>query len=186
MISSFSKVILVLGKSRSCRAPNLGCRGLGHQRDWMFGKKLRTRCDAWAGALWDEAASHLLPRDTAFSIIQTVSTEECSIWMQICCSTHSVILNAVAIQYTCSLNGIYRPHWLVQWSCHCSCTCIPVHSPWLPGCIDVMQTILRLMMAGLFPERPCVCMCVHLCSICTFIYIEIYKVCPEKVQMLLI
>ena len=26
-ISSLSKVILVLGKARSCRAPNLGCRG---------------------------------------------------------------------------------------------------------------------------------------------------------------
>ena len=29
--------------------------------------------------------------------------------MQICCSTCSVILNATATQYTCSLNGIYHP-----------------------------------------------------------------------------
>ena len=34
------------------------------------------------------------------------------------------------------------PHWLVQWSCHCSWMGIPVHSPWLPGYISVMQTIL--------------------------------------------
>ena len=32
---------------------------------------------------------------------------------------------------------------------------IPVHSPWLPGYIDVTQTILvMLTMVGLFPKRP--------------------------------
>ena len=32
--------------------------------------------------------------------------------------------------------------------------CIPVHSPWLPGYISVVQTILvALTMAGLFPDR---------------------------------
>ena len=32
---------------------------------------------------------------------------------------------------------------------------IPVHSPWLPGCIDVTQTILVVLtMAALFPDRP--------------------------------
>ena len=41
------------------------------------------------------------------------------------------------------------PHWRVQWSCHCSHMCIPVHSPWLPGFIVI------LTMAGLFPDRPC-------------------------------
>ena len=44
------------------------------------------------------------------------------------------------------------PHWLVQWSRHCSHMGIPVHSPWLPGYIDVMQTIVVILtMAGLFP-----------------------------------
>ena len=38
--------------------------------------------------------------------------------------------------HTCSLNSIYHPHWPVQWSHHCSCMCILVHSPWLPGYID--------------------------------------------------
>ena len=33
---------------------------------------------------------------------------------------------------------------------------VPVHSPWLPGNIDVAQTILIILtMAGLFPDRPC-------------------------------
>ena len=58
---------------------------------------------------------------------------------------------ATATQYTCSLSGVYHPHWLVQWSHHCSHMCIPVHSPWLPGYINVMQTVLIILtMAGLF------------------------------------
>ena len=33
--------------------------------------------------------------------------------------------------------------------------CIPVRSPWLPGHIDVAQTIfIILTMAGPFPDRP--------------------------------
>ena len=58
--------------------------------------------------------------------------------------------------HTCSLNSMYRPHWLVQWS-HCSCMRIPVLSPWLPGYINVLQTILIILTAtGLFPDRPCI------------------------------
>ena len=95
----------------------------------------RTRC-------CDEAANHQLPIAAAFWIIQIVSMEERSNlmenWMQICCSTRSVILNETATQYTCSLNSVYRPHWLVQWRRHCSRMQIPVHSPWLPGYIDVV------------------------------------------------
>ena len=74
--------------------------------------------------------------------------------MQICGSTCSIILNVTATQYTCSLNGVYCPHWLVQWSHHCSPMCMPVHSPWLPGYIDVVQTIpIILTMAGLFLDK---------------------------------
>ena len=69
----------------------------------------------------------------AFWIVPIISAEECSSLMlnvmQICWSIHSVILNATATQYTCSLSGIYCPHWLVQWSHHRSHMCIPVHSP---------------------------------------------------------
>ena len=90
-------------------------------------------------------------------IIWIVSVEECSSLtqnlIQICCSTLSVILNVTATQCTCSLNGLYHPPWPVQWSHHCSCTHIPVHSPWRPGDISVMQTII-VTMAGLVPDRP--------------------------------
>ena len=89
----------------------------------------------------DEAANHQLPTAVAFWISWIVSMEECSSLAQNLiqnhCSAHSLILNATPPQYTCSLNSIYCPHWLIQWSCHCSCRCIPVHSPWLPGYIDV-------------------------------------------------
>ena len=90
--------------------------------------------------------------------------EECSSLMQnlmqIHCSTLSVILYVMATQYTCSLNSVCCPHWLAQWSHHCSCMHILVHSPWLPGYIDVIQTILVVLtITGLFPERPCVQPC---------------------------
>ena len=107
----------------------------------------------------DEATNHRLPIAVVFWIIQIVSVEECLSLMlnlmQISCSTCSVILNVVATQYTCSLNSVHCPHWLVQWSHHCSHMHIPVHSPWLPGYIDVTQTVLIIStMAGLFLDRP--------------------------------
>ena len=107
----------------------------------------------------DEAVSHHLSIAAAFWIIWIVSTEECSSLMQnltqIHCSTRSVIFSVMATQYTCSLNGVYHPHWLVQWSHPCSYMHIPVHSPWLPGSIHVTQTILLILtMAGLSHDRP--------------------------------
>ena len=60
---------------------------------------------------------------------------------------------AMTTQYTCSLNDVYHPHWIVRWSHHCSHVCIPVHSPWLPGCIDVVQTVLTILTTSwLFPD----------------------------------
>ena len=94
-----------------------------------------------------------------FWIIRVVSTEGCSslTWnsTQIHCSACLVILNVAATQYTCPLNGIYHPHWLVQWSRHCSHMLILVHSLWLPGYITVSQTALILLtMTWFFPDRP--------------------------------
>ena len=106
----------------------------------------------------DEAANHQLSIAVAFWIIWIVFLEKClsltQNLLQICCPTYSVILNGTVTQYTCSLNSVYRPHWLVQWCHHCSYMCIPVHSPWLTGYIDVAQTILvTLTMAGCFLDR---------------------------------
>ena len=60
----------------------------------------------------------------AFWIIQIFSTEKClhltQNLMQIHCSTHSVTLNMMTTQYTRTLDGIYCPQWLLQWSRHFS------------------------------------------------------------------
>ena len=117
--SSLSKAILVLGKARSHRAPNLGCRG-PESPGWFDVLPKNSALDMmheWA-CCPDEAANHQLPIDAAFWIIQVVSSEECSRLMQnrmqTHCSIHSVILNVIATQYTCPLNGVSWPHSLVQ------------------------------------------------------------------------
>ena len=50
-ISSLSKVILVLGKAKSHRVPNLGWRGAELPGWFDVSQKNCTRPDAWAGAL---------------------------------------------------------------------------------------------------------------------------------------
>ena len=119
---------------------------LSHLGDLMFHQN--TLHKTWCISDEAEAASAQLPIAAVFWIIPIVSMEECSSLkqnlIQICFSTHAVILNAMATEYTCSLNGIYHPHWLVHWRPRCSHMNIPVHSPWLPRYIDV-QTILVIL-----------------------------------------
>ena len=153
-ISSLSKVIFILGKTRSRRTPNLGCSG-AESAGWFDVSPKNSAQDVMHEQVCccDEAANHQLPIAAAFWIIWIASVEECSSlaqnWMQIPCSSCSVILNMTATQYTCSL------HWLVQWSRHYSRMHIPVHSPWLPGYIDVTQIFLVILtMAGYFPDTP--------------------------------
>ena len=149
-------------KSQGPRAPNLGCRG-SESPGWFDilpkNSALDMMCE-WVHCC-DEAANRQLPMAVAFWIIQIVSMEECSSLtqnlMQIHYCTQSVIVNMMTTQYTYSLNGIYCPHWLVQWSHHCSCMHIPVQSPWLPGYINVVQTILVISIVA----ELCVCVCVY-------------------------
>ena len=141
---TFLDLILVWGKARSHRAPNLGC-SRAESPGWFDVLSKNSSGDMMPERAYccDEAASCQLPIAMAFWIIQIASTETCSRLtqnvVQIHCSTHSVILNVTATQYTCTLNGVYHPHWLAQWSHHCSHMCIPVHSPWMPGYIDVCK-----------------------------------------------
>ena len=130
--------------------------GLSHLGDLMFHQKLCTRFDACTGVLsqWScqSPIAHscsLLNHPNSFCRrMLTLSTKSNADSL-----LDSLILNVTATQYTCSLNGIYDPQWPVQWSCHCSHMCIPVHSPWLPGYIDVKPTVLLILtMAGLFPD----------------------------------
>ena len=82
-ISSLSKVILVLGKVRSHRVPNLGfAGGLSHLGDLMFHQNLRLDMMYQPVHCRDKAANHQLPVAVAFGINQIVSAEECSSLMQ--------------------------------------------------------------------------------------------------------
>ena len=118
---SLSKVILVLGKSRRRRTPNLGFRG-PESPGWFDVLPKNSAWDVmheWAHC-HDEAANHQLPITAAFWIIWIVSVEECS----------SLVQNSMEIYcFTCSFwmqwphmltQQHLPPHWLVQWSCHCS------------------------------------------------------------------
>ena len=127
---------------------------------WCFTKKLFTGCDAWIGMLscWScqspvaHSCSLLIYLNSFHGEMFKLNSAILHADLLLYCS---VILNTMATQYTCSLNGTYCPHWLVQWSHHCSCMCIPVHSPWLPGYIDVEWPVLIILtIAGLFLDRP--------------------------------
>ena len=118
-ISSLSNVNLVLGKARSRRTPNLSCREAESPGWFDVSPKNSAQgvTHEWARCC-DEVANHQLSIAIMFCISHIVSMEECSSLtqnlMQICCCTCVVILNVTATQYTCSLSGIYHPHWLTD------------------------------------------------------------------------
>ena len=152
-ISPLSKVILVLVPARSRRVPNLGCRG--DKSPGWFDVLTKTVSDVThEGAHCRDESNHRLPITAAFWIIRTVPTDECSSLMQNlmqnCCSPHAITLNATATQYTCSLNGIYSPHWPVHWCSHCSRMHIPIHSPWLQGCTNTAETVLVIIIIACY------------------------------------
>ena len=128
------QVILVLGKAKvtGCQIGALG--GLNHLGDLMFHQKWM-RCEAWAGMLswWScqSPAAHtwgflshpnhfhrgmfkLNAKFDADWLLHSLSYFECD--------GHTVH----TLTQWCLL-----PHWLIQWSCHCSHMHIPVHTP---GC----------------------------------------------------
>ena len=95
-------------------------------------------------------------------MIRIVSVEECSSLtqnlMHVCYFAHSVILNAMTTQSTCSLNGIYRPHLLVSTvkslftHAHSSPLSLAARLLW---CLRTILVIL--IMARLFPDRLYIC-----------------------------
>ena len=142
-ISSLSKVTLVLGKARSHRPPDLGCREaeapgwfgvspINSARDVMSEQAhCHDEADHSCGLLNHPISYHRVmfkpnAKLNSDSLLYSLSHFECD--------SHTV---HVLIQQ-CLL-----PPWLVQWSRH-----------WLPGYIDVVQTIfIVLTMVGLFLDR---------------------------------
>ena len=121
----------------------LAVRRLSHLDDLMFHQK--TLHETWY-IKWvrchDEAANQQLPIAGAFWIIQIVSMEECSRWMQnlmqIHGSTCSFLMQQPHSTHAHSSESTTPTDWLVQWSCHCSRMRVPVHSPWLPGYVMLL------------------------------------------------
>ena len=153
-------MILITGKARSNGTPNLGSKG-AELPGWFDVSTKNSAQDVMHEQAYcsDEATSHQLPIAAAFWIIWIVSMEVCSSLMknlmQIHCFTYSVILNMTATQYICWLSSIYSPHWLEQWSLHCSHMLIAAQSPWLPGYIGVVQTFLIILtMARVYLDIP--------------------------------
>ena len=112
---SLSKMILVLGKARSHRAPNLGCRETELPRSFHVFPKISAGDLMQEGAHCHDEAANQSPVAHSWGlwIIQMVSTEDylslTQNLVQICCSTCSVTLNVTATKNTCSLNGVYHP-----------------------------------------------------------------------------
>ena len=151
------------GKSQKTQGTNLGCRE-AESPGWFGVSPKNSAWDvmhAWVGVLlWWSCQS---PVAHSYSLLNPSNSFHGEIFK------FNTIFDADLLLYFlshfegsghtvhCSLNGIYHPHWLVQWSCHCSHKHIPVHSPWLPSYTDVVQTVLvTLTMAGLFPDGPCI------------------------------
>ena len=108
-ISSLSKMILVLGKSRGHRAPNLGCRGTESIEWFNASPKICTRHDAWEGVLlWWSCQSPVAhscgllnyPNSFFRGMFKVNAKFDADSF-----STCSVILNTMATQYSCSLSG---------------------------------------------------------------------------------
>ena len=76
-ISSLSKMISVLGKAKSRRAPIWAVEGLNHLGDLMFHQKNSARDVIHEWTCHDKAANHQLPVAAALWMVWIVFVEEC-------------------------------------------------------------------------------------------------------------
>ena len=157
--SSLSKVISVLEKARSHRAPNLRCSGAESHRWFGVLPKNCMRCEASVGTLswWScqSLAAHscgLLNHLNSF----------CGEMFKLNTKFDADLLLYMLSHFECNSHTVHTltqwclpPPLTSTWNCHCSHRHMPVHSPWLPGYTDVTQTTLIILtMAGLCPDRP--------------------------------
>ena len=130
-ISSLSKVILVLGKARSLRAPNLGCRGAWVTWViWCFTKHLCTRCDAWVGPL--SGWSRQSPVACSCGLLNHLNSFCGGMFKR----NSKFDADALLGHFKCDSHTVHMltqqrlpPPLTSTWSHHCSRRCIPVHSP---------------------------------------------------------
>ena len=131
-------MILVLGKARSFRTPNLGCRGSWVPWViWYFAEKTLHEIRCMSGCV---VVIHQLSIAAAFWLNFHGGMFQLNVEFDADSLLFLLNLNVMA-----SLSSVYHPNWLVQWSHHCSCMRIPVHCPWLPGYINAAQTVLIVL-----------------------------------------
>ena len=107
------KYDLVLGKARSCRAPNLGCRG-AESPGWFDVSPKNSTWNVmheWAHS-HDKAANHQFPIAVAFWIIWIVSMEECSSLMQNLMQSLLQIHCSTCSHFECNSHTV---HIFTQW-----------------------------------------------------------------------
>ena len=148
-----SKVILVLGKTKSLKAPNLGCRGAESPGgfDILPQNSAQDVMHEWV-CCPDEAANHSLLIAVAFWVTWIVTWRNVKFNAKFDTDALLYLLS----HFECSGRTVHTLTQLrlPQWSRHCSHMHSPVHSPWLPGYISIAQTVLIvLIMTGLFPDR---------------------------------
>ena len=152
-------MILVWGKARSYRAPNLGCRGAESPELFDISReKLCTSCDTWTVALsrW----SCQSPVAYSCSLLNHLNSF-CGGMFKLNAKWDADSLLYLLSHFECNSHTVHmltQQHLLPPLtSRYCSCMHIPIHSPWLPGYINVVQTVLAMStIAGLFMDRPCI------------------------------
>ena len=124
---------------------------------WCFSKNLCTR-HAWVGALlWWSCPSPLAHRGGLLNHLYSFHSRMSKLNVK----SDAVSLLYLFSHFECNGHRVHMltqqcllPHWLVQWSHHCSHMCIPIHFPWLTGSIDVKHTVLIILtMARFFPDK---------------------------------
>ena len=135
-------------------------RWLSHLDDLCFAKNNSAQdvMHEWAHGC-DKAANHHLPIAAAFWIIWIVPRG----MLKLNAKFDADLLLYSLSHFECDGHTV---HMLTQWCLPSLLTntaesslfthaCVPVHSPWLPGYTDVVQTILLVLTkAGLSPDRP--------------------------------
>ena len=111
-ISSLSKVILIWGKARSLRVPNLGCRGAESPGWFDISPKnlswdvMHEQAHLWWWGCQSPVAHICSLLNHLNSVHGGMFTLNAKFDAELL--LYSVILNTTATQYTCLLNGIYH------------------------------------------------------------------------------
>ena len=117
-----------LGKARSHRAPNLGCRGSESPGWFDVSPKNCTRCDAWAGVLsWWSCQSPVAHSCSLLNHVDSFHRGMFKLNTQFDADSLLYLLS----HFECDSHTVHMltqwdlpPHWLVQWSHHCWHMCI--------------------------------------------------------------